>query len=205
MCTVLEERATSVASFIYDRAPSNLHLSLSLLFPFSLLGVVILMFAFRDVCRGFTPKYNKWHRRSRLPSVLETMVVEDKVEYWILVLVVVAPKEEIEPVVPASETISLEAKIYCQEDIGTPRVEPAISVSGEAVGPVIEDPLLRESVPLETEADAFTVSPKMTNSTIIIDEPGCQLPIYPWSQLSLHFSLRLHKIIIDPVMHFSVS
>lgn len=56
--------------------------------------------------------------------VLETMVTEKEIECSILVSKIVVPEEEIEPLVPVSETFCLEAEILGQEDIGTLKVEP---------------------------------------------------------------------------------
>lgn len=56
MDTALEEQATLVASFIYDKVLGKL-VFLSL--PILLFGVVILIFEFLQYLQGFTPKQKR--------------------------------------------------------------------------------------------------------------------------------------------------
>lgn len=41
--------------------------------------------------------------------------------------------------------------------------------------PVVEDPLPRKGIALETKATVPTVNPKMTNPTVVADEPEVRI------------------------------
>lgn len=68
-----------------------------------------------------------------------------------------------------------------QEDIVISTVEPTISISGEGVDPIFEDPLPGQSVDPETEVAIATASLKVATLIALADGPKVPSTIYPWS------------------------
>lgn len=83
---------------------------------------------------------------------------------------VVTSDEEIKLPSPVWETVSLEADISSQKDIGLPSVEPTVSVLEEGVYLVAEESLPREGIAPAIEVVVFTVSSEMINFVIVTGE-----------------------------------
>lgn len=107
----LEERATRVASFIYDRAPGNL-LILYVLFPLIVRrysNICIFFHNARDLLTGKTSVSTEIPDEAveSFVLVLEAMVAEKVTKSSIFAPEVIAPEKEIEPPVQVSDAVTL--------------------------------------------------------------------------------------------------